>query len=214
MISKVSTNNKIVENDIPVGTWGDKYNSTNPLVKQLMYGFKGAFFETLKDLEGISSVHEVGSGEGILANDLAQIFSKSKIIASDFSKEIINVAQNNYPDSRIQFVVKDIYDMTKKNKADLVVAAEVLEHLEDPETALQVFQKITNKYILISVPNEPFFRATRFLGGKNITNFGNAPGHLNHWNTKSISKFISRYFEIIEVNNPYPWTMILAKKLS
>lgn len=213
MKPQISTNNQLIEKKIPVGTWGDKYSSSNPIVKQLMYGFKGALFETLSDLNNISSVHEVGCGEGVLANDLSNIFVDANITASDFSQEIIKVAKMNYPKGNIKFIVKDIYDMTKRDKADLVVAAEVLEHLHDPETAMYKLYNISNKYLLISVPNEPLFRLTRLVGGKNITAFGNAPGHLNHWNIKGIRKLVSKRFKILELHTPYPWIMILAEKL-
>ena len=44
-----------------------------------------------------------------------------------------------------------------ENKYDLVVCSEVLEHMEDPERALQNVKElcVENGFILLSVPQEP-----------------------------------------------------------
>ena len=47
---------------------------------------------------------------------------------------------------------------------------------------------------------------------KYIKNFGNTPGHLNHWSTKRIIKLVDKnYGKVIAVETPLPWTIILAK---
>ncbi|MDP3026551.1 MAG: methyltransferase domain-containing protein [Nanoarchaeota archaeon] len=56
-----------------------------------------------------------------------------------------------------------IEDIGKKKKYDIVIATEVLEHLENPVDAIKKFKKLSKKYILISVPNEPFFSLFRFF---------------------------------------------------
>lgn len=49
----------------------------------------------------------------------------------------------------------------KGKKYDIVIATEVLEHLDDPAEAIRKMKSLSRRYILISVPNEPFFSLFR-----------------------------------------------------
>ncbi|AMP03321.1 methyltransferase -containing domain protein [Collimonas pratensis] len=40
---------------------------------------------------------------------------------------------------------------------------------------------------------------------------GNTPGHINHWSTRGFIQLISKYFDVIEVKSPLPWTMLLCQ---
>lgn len=48
-------------------------------------------------------------------------------------------------------------------KYDIIVCTEVLEHLHNPVKAIEKIKSIARKYILISVPNEPFFALFRLF---------------------------------------------------
>ncbi len=59
---------------------------------------------------------------------------------------------------------KKIEDLVKeKKKYDLVLCTEVLEHLDNPVEAIEKMKKLSTKFILISVPNEPFFSIARLF---------------------------------------------------
>ena len=59
---------------------------------------------------------------------------------------------------------KRVEEIIKENKKyDLVMATEVLEHLDNPVQGIETLKKLSKKYILISVPNEPFFSLFRFF---------------------------------------------------
>ena len=61
-------------------------------------------------------------------------------------------------------IVKEKFeDYVKNKKFDIVLSTEVLEHLANPVEAIKNFKKISKKYILISVPNEPFFSIFRLF---------------------------------------------------
>jgi len=95
---------------------------------------------------------------------------------------------------------------------DLVLAIEVLEHINDYQKALNNISQFSNKYILISVPWEPAFRLSNLLRGKNIKRWGNDIEHVNNWSKKKITKIVSDYFNIIRAEISFPWTVILAQK--
>jgi len=55
-----------------------------------------------------------------------------------------------------------VEDLQEK-KYDLVIATEVLEHLDNPVEGITILKKMSKRFILISVPNEPFFSLFRFF---------------------------------------------------
>jgi ubiquinone/menaquinone biosynthesis C-methylase UbiE len=101
----------------------------------------------------------------------------------------------------------------KDNAFDLVLCNEVLEHVENPEKALQELKRVTSKYLLLSVPNEPIFMASNFLRGKNVSRWGNDIEHINHWSRNSFKNFVKKELQIHAIYNPFPWTIILAEKV-
>jgi 2-polyprenyl-3-methyl-5-hydroxy-6-metoxy-1,4-benzoquinol methylase len=131
--------------------------------------------------------------------------------ACDFSEKIVNFAQKR--ENNVHFYIRNIYDLKRENdNADLVICCEVLEHLENPEKALDKLSKIANKYLLISVPNEPIWRVLNVARGAHLKRFGNTPGHINHWTSKQFYELVSNYMQIIEIRKPLPWTILFLKK--
>ncbi|MEW6740146.1 MAG: class I SAM-dependent methyltransferase [Nitrospirota bacterium] len=203
---------RLIDKGIPVGNWYDKYKTKNPIGRYLV----ARFLETIKEniisiTEPISSILEIGCGEGFLASYINS-FGIASVEACDFSETIINVARNNFAGSNINFFAKDIYDFKESDMKDLIICCEVLEHLEYPEKALKNLVDISGKYCLLSVPNEPLWRFLNLGRFKYIAQFGNTPGHINHWSSKEFCSLVSKYFDIMKVNNPLPWTVVLCKR--
>ncbi|MBW8035004.1 MAG: class I SAM-dependent methyltransferase [Planctomycetes bacterium] len=204
---------KILENGAPAGNLYDKYNTKNPVARYMMNNFldsASAFLLSIKD--DIDSITEVGCGEGHLANHIHSLGITEKISCCDFSEQVIDIARKNYQNTNIRFYQKDIYHIGPEEMADLIVCCEVLEHLEEPEKALEKIVTIAGKYCLLSVPNEPLWKVLNLCRGKYIRHLGNTPGHINHWNSGEFVNLISQYFEVIGTKKPLPWTMVLCKK--
>jgi hypothetical protein len=96
--------------------------------------------------------------------------------------------------------------------SDLVMVLEVLEHLRYPENAMIEAGRISGRYCLFSVPDEPYFRIANLLRGKNISRLGNDIGHINHWDEIAFLKLVSKNFNIIYTRKPFPWTIVLCEK--
>jgi hypothetical protein len=47
--------------------------------------------------------------------------------------------------------------------------------------------------------------------GAYVRDFGNTPGHLNHWSRRSFVSLLSGYGEVTETRSPFPWTMLLVR---
>ena len=94
------------------------------------------------------------------------------------------------------------------------MATEVLEHLDDPKKGLKELVRVSKKYLLLSVPNEPYFMLANFLRGKNITRWGNDIEHIQHWTSSQFQLFVEKEgLKVISKRYPFPWTMFLLEKL-
>lgn len=49
------------------------------------------------------------------------------------------------------------------------------------------------------------------MRGAYLSHLGNTPGHLQHWSSRQIIALAERYFEVIAVKRPLPWTMLLCR---
>lgn len=210
----------------PEGNYYDKYHSVNPIVKWMMKGFKDAIRELLDLVEKeFYQVCETGCGEGEITSFIKELYPEAEIDAFDISEKVIAEAGERLKD--INFYVGNIYTMEvnkagedekhilNKEKYDLVVCSEVLEHLEDPEQALRNIKGLCteNGFILLSVPKEPIWRICNMARGKYWKDFGNMPGHIQHWSKKKFCRMVAdNDMKIVSVKTPFPWTMVLAKK--
>jgi hypothetical protein len=88
----------------------------------------------------------------------------------------------------------------------------VLEHLENYEMALQELFRVSRNYVIIAVPNEPLWRFLNLARLKYLKDWGNTPGHINHWSAASLAGLISKYGQVIKIYRPMPWIILLAKK--
>lgn len=201
------------EDGIVVGNNYDKYASSNPIVKWMMKGFHDSLDELLAK-SNPSSVHEVGCGEGYWTLQCSQ--EDIDVRGSDFSETVIEIAKQNAAKSGFSpdmFEVNSIYDLcADKDSADLIVCCEVLEHIDDPEAGLKKLQEITTRNIILSVPREPIWCMLNLMRGKYISSFGNTPGHIQHWSKSSFIELVSKYFDVVDVRSPFPWTMLYCEK--
>ena len=200
------------EDGIVIGNVYDKYGSHNPVVKWMMDGFESVLSEFVAR-GSPESIHEIGCGEGHWVLHWSQKGLLAK--GCDFSKQVIKTALENAKDCGLSpslFQSRSIYDLdTNQDSADLVVCCEVLEHLENPEAGLRALQRVVGKNLIVSVPQEPLWCALNLARGKYITRWGNTPGHVQHWSKSGFVHLVSKYYEVVDVRSPLPWTMLLCR---
>ena len=132
-----------------------------------------------------------------------------------YLKAAIELGKKTYPD--IKIIQGSIYELPYKDKAfDLVLCTEVLEHLENPDKALKELVRVSNKFLVISVPNEPFFMLAQLIRGKNWSRLGNDIEHINHWTMFGFPKFVKKNagskIKILAKRFPFAWTMLFLEK--
>ncbi len=205
----------VEEGGIVVGNAFDKYNSRNPVVQWMMRGFESAL-DDLVSTVAPASIHEIGCGEGYWV--LRWIGRGIDARGSDFSSVAVDIARRNARDAGqpgTVFQARDIMELEPgRDSAELLVCCEVLEHVDEPEAALRVLARVARGHLVTSVPREPLWRILNMARGKYLADFGNTPGHLQHWSKRGFVRLVSRYFEVMEVRSPLPWTMLLCRPRS
>ncbi len=189
-----------------------KYTTNNPISNYLVHNFLqnvGVLYQSIK----INSIIDVGCGEGLVLKYISDFFNNNNIVcnAIDLSQEEVKSAKRNIPFCNVK--IGNAYNIPfDDNYAELVICTEVLEHLENPILAINEISRVTKKYALLTVPNEPLWRILNIIRLKYISNLGNTLGHLNHWSPKQFKLFIDPYFKVIDKKNPIPWTIYLCEK--
>ncbi len=188
-----------------------KHTNKNPIQKFLIKNYYSSLISLVKPLSA-KSILDAGCGEGFTMNKILKSGVGRKIEGIEYSKDAIEYGKKLFPD--LKFVQGTVYELPYKNNSfDLVVCTEVLEHLGDPTKALKEMLRVSRKYLIISVPNEPFFMISNFLRGKNLSRLGNDEGHINHWGVVGLKKYLNQNdVKIKKVNLPFPWILILGEK--
>lgn len=192
------------------GNYYDKYHTKNPISRYLMNGFLSSFDECLGKIS-VQSVLEAGCGEGELTNFVNnKIHNLEKLRGIELEPVTVQEANKRFP--HLDIKQGSIYELPfEDNSFDLVIACEVLEHLEDPQSAINEICRVSNKYILVSVPREPIWRFCNMLRGKYLNDFGNTPGHIQHWSKKGFASMIRPKGEVLALKSPFPWSMALME---
>ena len=195
----------------PLPTNFVKHTSENPIQKLLIKNFYSSLISLAKPLKA-EIILDVGCGEGFTMEKLLKSGVGKKIEGIEYAKDAILLGKKLFPN--LTFRQGSVYELPYKNNSfDLVVCTEVLEHLEESEKALKEMLRISKKYLIISVPNEPFFMLCNFLRGKNLSRLGDDPGHINHWNPLSLKRYLTQNkVTIKKLNLPFPWITILGEK--
>jgi 2-polyprenyl-3-methyl-5-hydroxy-6-metoxy-1,4-benzoquinol methylase len=189
----------------------DKYATRNPVERRLV----GAFLDDVRELAsstGAAEAHEVGCGEGELSLMLAS--EGIRMRGSDVSAEVIEEARRRAAAAGldVSYRAAPIDSLIpSEDAAELIVCCEVLEHLDDPERALETLIGLAQPWLLVSVPREPLWRALNLARLKYVGELGNTPGHLGHWSRRGFLDLLRSRVELVDVRSPLPWTMALCR---
>ena len=198
------------QEEIVTGNYFNKYESKNRLYQMLMSKYRATLVGLIKELS-ISNCLEIGSGEGYTLDFLHAARPDVKYFGSDISILQCESGKSNRPYAEWLVQLGDNISM-KTSSFDIVIACEVLEHVKNPGIVLKEMQRVSNKFILLSVPHEPMWRILNILRLKYLNNFGNTPGHLNHWSPQKINSLVTGYFNPIQLKISFPWVFILGEK--
>ncbi len=164
-----------------------------------------------------SAIADIAAGVGYGIPELKK--AAASIVAVDCSTEALDLARAKYGESGVTFVHQDIeqgmlVSHLGASSVDAIVSFETLEHLLNPEGAIEQFSQLITLggALICSVPNviyEPLWPIRR--GGAGL------PANKCHtqlFNFKSFSGLLTRHGFKIKYRLGQPWTNILYTRES
>ncbi|HFL8824388.1 MAG TPA: bifunctional 2-polyprenyl-6-hydroxyphenol methylase/3-demethylubiquinol 3-O-methyltransferase UbiG [Candidatus Azoamicus sp. OHIO1] len=90
------------------------------------------------------NIIDLGCGGGILSEKLT--LHNGNVTGIDNSKELILIAKNHSKNKKTQYLNYDIenFSKTNKNKFDIIICMEVIEHIKDPIKLINLCKEILN----------------------------------------------------------------------
>jgi SAM-dependent methyltransferase len=196
---------------VPLPSNYQKHQSKNPIQRFLIGRFYDALVQCARNIQP-KKILDVGCGEGFTLSKLQSAGIGTSYVGIDPSKTALSLGKKQFP--ALDLRLGSAYRLPWKDGSfDLVCCNEVLEHLTDPGKALTELHRVSKKYVLLSVPHEPFFMLSNFFRGKDVLRFGNNIEHINHWSKTGFVTFVrSHGFRVAAVGTPFPWILVLAEK--
>jgi SAM-dependent methyltransferase len=123
----------------------------------------------LEDAPRPVRVLEIGSGQGDFSRELKQSYPDAELVGIDLSDTGVEIARKKVPDGR--FFQQDLLEPLKlpaeyRGWATHAVCAEVLEHMDDPLTALKNARQCLapGGKLVITVPGGPMSAFDKHIG--------------------------------------------------
>jgi len=125
-----------------------------------------------------NSVLDVGCGNGAL---LGQLRKKKPVSCTgvDLSEAVLALNRSRFP--HVQFHLLDISKAALESTFEVVICSEVLEHIDDVQSALRNLRKMCTGYLLITVPRGPVFPIDK------------AMGHVRHFTKESLGSLLKSH---------------------
>jgi ubiquinone/menaquinone biosynthesis C-methylase UbiE len=186
-----------------------KYNRPGRIARLANARFFSAIRQALYQIQP-ASVLEAGCGEGANVAIIREV-SPRRLVGVDLDPQRLRLAAA--AENPAQLALSDVHCLPFDNRSfEMVMLLEVLEHVGHPELALNEAIRVSAGYLLLSVPNEPWWRMGNLARFKFVRQLGNTPEHINHWTSLGFRRFIATHLNILSVSNPFLWTFILAEK--
>jgi len=181
----------------------------NLLTRRITNSFSKNILNDIKKLN-INSILDVGCGTGYLTNKIYSIVPN--VIGCDIDSKRLQLAKE-YAAGKIKFIQNMSTTLPFPDRSfDLVTCFEVLEHVSNYSDLVKECKRVSKKYVMFTVPNEPYFRLANLLRLKYISRFGNHPEHINHFNKHKFKLTLSKNLNVKRVKlNSFLWVSAICE---
>ena len=187
-----------------------KYEASGRIGGWLIDNFYTSVLSLLASQSGVTrSILEVGCGAGYSTQRIRErIPAATTLEACDISDSLVEKARMRNPGVPVS--TGSVYGLSHADASvDGIVMLEVLEHLDEPQKALRELHRVCEKYVVLSTPREPVWRGLNMARGRYLRDFGNTPGHVQHWSSRALRREVSTRFDVLAMRQPLPWTVLL-----
>ena len=152
-----------------------------------------------------TSLLDAGCGEGEALARLGE-WVPERTAAVDLDPDAVAFTQNRLPE--VDVSRHSIDELPFEDASfDLVLCLEALEHVPEPGVALAELARVCSGRIVLSVPDEPWFRLGSLARGKYLRGLGDHPEHFNHWNPRSLRAMLEQEVDVISLRRSFPWAI-------
>ena len=147
----------------------------------------------------VRSIVDLGTGSGA---KLIEFFGAKKTLGLDVAEKIA-LAKQRFPDRQWELPTHPI-------ECDLLICADVIEHLADPLELIETINAGRWRHCVISTPERDLARGVNDLGPpKN-------PRHVREWNTGEFVRFlrakVTATVESVQIMGAYNLTVQLSRE--
>ncbi len=187
-----------------------EYENQNFIVQWMFRGYFGCIQKIVSGFPSYYKLLETGCGAGVSSNKIYHMLNGQSFEISDYDERYIKkLRELDLPYGASQESVLELRRVPRS--FDVVFLLEVLEHVADYEQALGNIFRVSRKYVVLSVPNEPLWSFLNMLRLQYLNAWGNTPGHVNHWSVSGLRELVSKYGNVVKVYTPFPWTLLVAE---
>lgn len=129
----------------------DRFAPVYSLAMKSQKNIYAYMYKHIGDAAAGKIVLELATGPGLIANHIAD--KASKVVATDFSPEMINQAKKNGTADNVVFEIADASDLSYADKSfDIVVIANALHVIPNPEKVLGEIDRVLKDGGLLICP--------------------------------------------------------------
>lgn len=182
----------------------NKFHKKTRIQTKIINSKNFTYHYLIKELERIEyknkKILDIGCGSGATTFYLAR--KALKVYGIDISKRAVELCQQSRTslglEGKVIFRIMNFPQKTPRDKFDIIICSEVLEHLENDILALKQIKKILKPkgIVIISVPSK---NAPLYKWGL-TSNFDRGVGHLRRYSIEDLSVLLKKTgFTVIEV---------------
>jgi SAM-dependent methyltransferase len=156
------------------------------------------------------TVLEVGCGEGYVLAHLSDRLPGCQFVGCDVRPEALKYASRICPAERVLLLEGTAYQLPLADVSfELVLATEVLEHLQRPDAALAELQRVSARWVLVTVPLEPIFEALNRLGL--WMGIAAPAGHVHFWGPAAFRRWMRSHLHRVRFGYEFLYQMALGE---
>lgn len=132
---------------------------------------------------GALTIADVGCGSGF---KLVQFLSEFDVVGYDMPATV-SFLRSTYPAFKWEIAN---FEVEPQLKRDVVICADVIEHVPNPDALLRYLKKLTKQRLFISTPDRVL------VYGKDHDGPPRNRSHYREWNQAEFEHYVSQYFHI------------------
>lgn len=164
---------------------------------------------TIAETHHYRSIGDIGCGSGF---KLMKYFQSYETVGFEI-QPTLSFLEGKYPDR--QWKASDFNQPLSERQFDLIVCADVIEHLIDPNQLLEWIQECNFELLVISTPDRDRLLEVQGNNPQSQTGPPVNAAHIREWSFDEFAFYIGQYFDIVShfhTEKEFWGQVIVAKK--